>query len=97
MVARQEIPIHPSVAVRYSYFDKGDLYNAGPGLHSREQRRALADAEMTAHLWLAMSEDLRSQYGFDEVPFSLMRALAKVPKKQARAFLLSQMRAEQGL
>ena len=53
--------------------------------------RALADAEMTAHLWLAMSEDLRSQYGFDEVPFSLMRALAKVPKTQARAFLLSQM------
>ena len=59
--------------------------------------RALADAEMTAHLWFAMSEDLRSQYGFDEVPFSLMRALAKVPKRQARTFLLRQMGAEQGL
>lgn len=59
--------------------------------------RALADAEMTAHLWLAMSEDLRSQYGFDEVPFSLMRALAKVPKTQARTFLLSKVGVEQGL
>ena len=56
--------------------------------------RALADAEMTAHLWLAMSEDLRSQYGFDEVPFSLMRDLAKVPKAQVGAFLLKQMCAE---
>lgn len=50
--------------------------------------RALADAEMTAHLWLAMVEDLRSFYGFDTVPFVLMRDLAKVPKAQVGAYLM---------
>ena len=52
--------------------------------------RALADAEMTAHLWVAMTRDLRSDYGFDVVPFVLMRDLAKVPKTQVGAYLLRQ-------
>jgi DNA polymerase-3 subunit epsilon len=52
--------------------------------------RALADAEMTAHLWVAMSADLRSSYGFEEIPFALMRDLAKVPKSQVGNFLLKQ-------
>lgn len=52
--------------------------------------RALADAEMTAHLWLAMTKDLQSDYGFDAVPFALMRDLAKVPKVQVGAYLLRQ-------
>lgn len=50
--------------------------------------RALADAEMTAHLWVNMADDLRSLYGFDEVSFSLMRDLAKVPKAQVGPYLL---------
>lgn len=55
--------------------------------------RALADAEMTAHLWVTMTGDLRSCYGFDTVPFALMRDLAKVPKAQASAYLLKQVQA----
>jgi len=54
--------------------------------------RALADAEMTAHLWLAMTEDLQSYYGFETVPFALMRDLAKVPKAQVGAFLLKRLK-----
>lgn len=52
--------------------------------------RALADAEMTAHLWIAMTDDLRSEYGFNDVPFALMRDLAKVPKAQAGTYLSRQ-------
>ena len=55
--------------------------------------RALADAEMTARLWVAMADDLRSYYGFDVVPFVLMRDLAKVPKAQVGAYLLKQLNA----
>jgi DNA polymerase-3 subunit epsilon len=54
--------------------------------------RALADAEMTAHLWVAMVEDLQSRYGFAEVPFLLMRDLGKVSKSQVETFLLKQVR-----
>jgi DNA polymerase-3 subunit epsilon len=52
--------------------------------------RALADAEMTAHLWVAMTQDLRSDYGFEMVSFALMRDLAKVPKAQVGPYLLRQ-------
>lgn len=55
--------------------------------------RALADAEMTAQLWLAMVEDLRAQYGFSAVPFVLMRNLTKVPKTQVEDYLARQVRA----
>lgn len=55
--------------------------------------RALADAEMTAHLWTNMVDDLRSYYGFDEIPFALMRDLAKVPKAQVGTFLLRRLNA----
>ena len=54
--------------------------------------RALADAEMTAHLWLAMTDDLRTYYGFETVPFALMRDLAKVPKAQVGPFLLKRLK-----
>jgi DNA polymerase III subunit epsilon len=53
--------------------------------------RALADAEMTAQLWLAMGEDLRTDYGFDQVSFALLRDLAKVPKAQVSAYLFKQV------
>lgn len=54
--------------------------------------RALADAEMTAYLWVAMTDDLRSRYGFNAVSFALMRGLASVPKAQVGAFLLKQLK-----
>jgi DNA polymerase-3 subunit epsilon len=48
---------------------------------------ALADAEMTAHLWLCMGQDLRDAYGFEQVPFALMSALATQKKHRVEAFL----------
>ena len=44
--------------------------------------RALADAEMTAHLWLKMVSDIQRQYGLSAVPHELLRALQKAPKAQ---------------
>lgn len=49
--------------------------------------RALADAEMTAHLWINMVNDLKDDFQFSQVPFTLMQQLAKVPKAAAPAFL----------
>lgn len=44
--------------------------------------RALADAEMTAHLWLRMASDLQRQYALGVVPHAFLRTLQKVPKAQ---------------
>jgi DNA polymerase-3 subunit epsilon len=49
--------------------------------------RALADAEMTAHLWLRMIEDIKSAYSRSVVPFGLMQQLGKTPKKKVYEFL----------
>jgi DNA polymerase-3 subunit epsilon len=48
---------------------------------------ALADAEMTAHLWLGMLSDIREQYCIQQVSFSLMRELTRIPKAAAAQFL----------
>jgi DNA polymerase-3 subunit epsilon len=44
--------------------------------------RALADAEMTAHLWIKLIEDIKEQYGIDNVSFELMQKLSKVAKSK---------------
>jgi len=49
--------------------------------------RALADAEMTAHLWLQMCADLQHDYCLKQVPFALMQGLMKVPKAQVADYL----------
>jgi DNA polymerase-3 subunit epsilon len=49
--------------------------------------RALADAEMTAHLWLRMISDIREDYGRQDVHFGLLLQLMKVPKKRVAEFL----------
>jgi DNA polymerase-3 subunit epsilon len=49
--------------------------------------RALADAEMTAHLWLKMLTDLEDNYQLKHIPFSLMQDLAKTPKAKIERFL----------
>ena len=56
--------------------------------------RALADAEMTAHLWIRMIEDIKSSYGLREVPFKLMQLLSKVPKKNLHEFLMKKVHAQ---
>ena len=43
--------------------------------------RALADAEMTAHLWVEWS-DIKQQYGLSTVPHAFLRAMQKSPKAQ---------------
>ena len=49
--------------------------------------RALADAEMTAHLWIRMITDIKSQYGLRQVSFQLMQQLGKVPKQGVQEFI----------
>lgn len=49
--------------------------------------RALADAEMTAHLWLSLVEDLRRQYDLRQIPFELMLQIARLPKAKVPAHL----------
>jgi DNA polymerase-3 subunit epsilon len=48
--------------------------------------RALADAEMTAHLWLAMIEDIKGLYGVVEVSLESLQKLSRIAKAKARAF-----------
>jgi len=47
--------------------------------------RALADAEMTAHLWVKMVSDIRLQYCLGTVPHELLCTLQKTPKAQIKS------------
>ncbi len=49
--------------------------------------RALADAEMTTHLWLRMLDDITSRHCIANIPFSLMQELSRVSKACATAYL----------
>lgn len=49
--------------------------------------RALADAEMTAHLWLTMLSDIKENHSFENVPFKVMKKLSRISKKAASGFL----------
>jgi len=44
--------------------------------------RALADAEMTAHLWVKLVEDIKHQYKMDHVTFDIIQKLSKTPKNK---------------
>lgn len=49
--------------------------------------RALADAEMTGHLWLAMLADLQQEFGVNAPTFELMQKIAKKTKADVPKFL----------
>ncbi len=49
--------------------------------------RALADAEMTARLWLRMLADIDERYGRNSLSFSLMQQLTRTAKKSVDALL----------
>lgn len=49
--------------------------------------RALADAKMTAHLWIRMIEDIKSKYGIGNVSFKMMQQLGKVSRKKVYDFM----------
>ena len=49
--------------------------------------RALADAEMTAGLWLGMLRDITARHEFANISFALMQKLSRVPAAAAAGFL----------
>ena len=51
--------------------------------------RALYDSQMTANLWLAMLEQIQSDYDIENIPFKLLLKLAKTPKKNVHKLLLN--------
>ena len=57
--------------------------------------RALADAEVTAQLWLYMEKRLCRQYGLKETPFSLMDALTRLQRSRVPAWLQAQAARQQ--
>lgn len=80
LVARRVYPDAPNhkleTLVRYKSL-KTD------GVH----HRALADAEMTAHLWIRMIDDIKSHYGRNQISFGLLQLLGKTPKKKVQQLL----------
>jgi len=56
---------------------------------SGRYHRALADAEMTAHLWLRMAADIADRFDFHTVPLAVMEHLQSVPKHRAAEVLMS--------
>jgi len=49
--------------------------------------RALADAEMTGHLWLRMLDDITDRHCIEDIPFALMQELSRVPRAAATGYL----------
>ena len=49
--------------------------------------RALADAEVTAHLWLALLKELECRYGIFNPDFELLLTLGKKSKHAVQSFL----------
>jgi DNA polymerase-3 subunit epsilon len=80
LIARRMYPESPShsleALVRYKQLKTDGVYH-----------RALADAEMTAHLWISMVNDLKAAHALKTVDFAIMQQLAKVSKAAAPAFL----------
>lgn len=49
--------------------------------------RAMADAEMTAHLLVTMVSDLEGQYGLSHVPHEFLRSIQKAPKTKIDVYV----------
>lgn len=58
--------------------------------HNGTFHRALADAGMTAGLWLGMLEDITDRHCIDNIPFRLMQELTRVSSNAAGRFLNGQ-------
>ena len=48
--------------------------------------RALADAEVTAHLWLSLLQELQDFHQLEQLNFQFMHQLTKTPKHQLRQY-----------
>lgn len=55
-------------------------------VHDGIFHRALADAEMTAKLWLAMLEDITRHHGTTHLSFGTMQKLTTIPKRSVSHF-----------
>lgn len=44
--------------------------------------RALADAEMTAHLWVKLMDDIKELYSFEDISFEAIQKISKTPKNK---------------
>lgn len=72
----QQAPNHQlATLAQYKNLPSDDVYH-----------RALADAEVTAHLWLSLLAELREQHELDQLSFGFMHTLTKTPKHQLRQF-----------
>jgi DNA polymerase-3 subunit epsilon len=49
--------------------------------------RALADAEMTGHLWIAMIGEITAAFGINRVSFDTMHHLSRITRAKAPAYL----------
>ncbi len=52
--------------------------------------RALADSQMTAHLWLEMIDHIKTEHSFDQVPFNVMQKLSRTAKASVAKFLATE-------
>lgn len=55
--------------------------------NSGEYHRALADAEVTAHLWLLMCNSLRTKYNLNELSFSFLQEITKTSRHKLSALI----------
>jgi len=49
--------------------------------------RALADSQMTAHLWLEIINDIKTSHSLKSVSFELMQKISRTPKQSVSKFL----------
>ena len=80
LLSRRLNPDAPShsleTLVRYKKLATGGVFH-----------RALADAEMTAHLWVGMVAELKQDHRLKTVPFELMQRLMKLTKRAVPDYL----------
>lgn len=67
----------------------GDLIRFANISSSGDFHRALYDAQMTSHLWLAMLESISERYGLFDLSFEQIQKLCKTPKKSVEKLLKS--------
>ncbi|NIA18975.1 MAG: 3'-5' exonuclease [Xanthomonadaceae bacterium] len=79
LVARRIYPDAPNyklgTLVRYCNIPTGTFH------------RALADAEMTSHLWISMIAEIREVFDISQVSFGLMQRLSKISRSKAPTYL----------
>lgn len=58
--------------------------------------RALADSQMTAHLWLAMIKEIKTKHNFQQLPFTVMQQLSRTAKASVTNYLESAVNNQKG-